>query len=269
MRLYKPAAVAALAPATLLALVGAAHGQSGIAEDATLQPRDGAGRFLERVEREVVEGDLPALEELRSEASKRLVAAPPGSTEETIRARYELAYLHWRVSQVLDRKSGKQRKKLLEEAEVLLDLLLAEAPQHAEAHALRGSVIGDRIGGFLSGMMLGRKASAALATAAELAPDNPRVAVQQGVGFFFTPKTFGGGMERAEETLRRARTRFAEGTAADEWPYWGHVDALGWLGQVLAKTNRPEEARQLYLEALDLEPGHSWVRDELLPALDK
>ncbi len=40
------------------------------------------------------------------------------------------------------------------------------------------------------------------------------------------------------------------------------------LGQVLVELGRTEEARQLYQQALQREPGFAWIRDELLPALD-
>lgn len=214
----------------------------------------------------VTAGSLGELREIHS----RLESASTSSSFRTDeRQSYLLAYLEWRMAQLTERTAGKDRKKLLKQAQARLDRVLDSAPHHAEALALRGSVLGDRIEGVLSGMVLGPKVSASHDRAAELAPDNPRVALQRGIGRYFTPRQFGGGMEKAEIELRRACRLFEQ--AADQlvWPYWGRVDALAWLGKVLANTERLDEARSVYEEALALAPGHVWIRDELLAVLDR
>jgi len=219
---------------------------------------------VSRTERAVVTGDLEALRALRSTVLDRLESmksrAPAGD-------RYDLAYLDWRISQLLRDAPKKQRKTLLKEAQRQLDLVLDQDPGHAEAHALRGSVIGERIEGMFGGILLGRKASSSLKRANALDPTNPRVALQRGIGFYFTPKSFGGGLNKAEQELRRALDLFRKEKPDKTWPNWGRVDALAWLGQVLADAGRVSEARKLYREALTLEPDHVWIRDELLPAL--
>lgn len=223
------------------------------------------GRF-DRIETAVTEGSIEILRAIRAELEEDIeeVEGAAGVADG-----YVLAFLDWRIAQLLDRGARKERKRLLTGAQMRLDLILKADPTHAEAHALRGTSIGDRIEGAFGGIVMGRRASASLDRAAELAPENPRVALQRGIGFFFTPKAFGGGMVRAEAELRRARQLFDNGDAAEVWPYWGRVDALAWLGQVLAETGRPEEARAVYKEALALAPGHAWIQGELLPALDE
>ena len=227
---------------------------------------DSANRDLsEHIERAVVLGSLEDLTRLRTDHRQHL-ESPDGDPNGG--DRYRLAYLNWRIGQLLP-EDKKKKKQLLKEAKKQLDLLLETAEEDAEAHALRGSVIGDRIEGMFGGMFLGPKASASLKRALDLAPENPRVALQRGVGHFFTPKTFGGGLERAEEELRRARDLFRKEPADHPWPNWGRIDTFAWLGQVLAKTGRVDEARALYEEALEREPEHAWIRAELLPELDE
>ena len=221
-----------------------------------------ADPLLGRVDRAVVQGSVEALEELRSEVQPRAESVDPSPSD-----RYLLAYLNWRIQQ-LPGMSKKQKKIYLKEAQAQLELLLEARPDDAEAHALRGSSIGERITGGFSGMFLGPKASGALNRAYELGPDNPRVALQRGISYFFTPKTFGGGVEKAEAELRRARELFEGETAGQPWPNWGRLDCLAWLGQVLASQGQTEEARVLYQEALKLEPEFGWVRHQLLPDLD-
>ncbi len=214
--------------------------------------------YLERLHRAVVSADADALVGLRDE-----LGSPDATTEPS--TLYTLGYLDWRLANLLD---GKERKRYALEAQKALERLLEQSPQDAEALALLGSVYGTRITGWLSGMSLGRKAGAALREAADLAPDNPRVALQNGVSAFFSPRAFGGGLERAETLLRHALDLYAREPADQAWPDWGHADAWAWLGQVLADKGDLPGARAAYARALELEPDYLWVRDLLVPEID-
>lgn len=211
------------------------------------------------VQRAVVEGDVDALATCRAnldtvaDADAGLVA-------------YTRAYVDWRIG---TQTGGKDGQKTLKLAERELDELLDEAPDDAETLALLGSVYGARITGALKGMSLGPKAGRALDRAVELAPDNPRVLLQQGINKFRAPKSFGGGADQALDWLRRAEERFADEPAGAPWPSWGRVDVFIWKGQVLADLGEIEPARAAYTQALEVEPGHVWVVEELLPALDE
>lgn len=177
---------------------------------------------------------------------------------------YSWAYSGWRVTQLLPESRKRERNKLLKSLQRRLQAWLEEHSDHAEAHALLGSILGDRIGGALSAMRLGGKASAALETAFALQPDNPRVALQRGVGFFFTPKAFGGGKAKAEVELRRARTLFETN---QDTQGWGYMDTLARLGEVLVAQDKFTEAADVYQHALARQPDFVWVRDRLLPEL--
>ncbi len=237
---------------------------------AQADPSDAASRaFYGQVEDHLAAGSVEELQKQAAGIAERIERAQMGGSAVAPAERYALAYVKWRCSQLLDRKKGKkERKELLQDAQEDLGPLLEEGSDHAEAYALLGSLIGDGIGGAFGGMIQGPKASAALDRAQELAPENPRVALQRGISSFFTPKTFGGGSENAETELRRARDLFERQGAGDAWPFWGRFDAIAWLGLVLAEVGRRDEARALYEEALRLKPDHRWVRDELMPALD-
>ena len=217
----------------------------------------GSQAFAIRAEQAIVQGSVAKLVALRSSLER--------SDKDD---RYNLAYLDWRTSQLLPHKSKKEKRELLKRAEEQLDQLLETESANAEAHALRGSVIGEQISGMWSGMRLGKKSTKSLNRALELGPDNPRIALQRGISFFFTPKSFGGGKPKAEKELRRALELFAREPSGKPWPNWGQVDVMAWLGQTLAKLDKPEEARASYEAALKLEPNHTWVRDQLLPVLD-
>ena len=52
-------------------------------------------------------------------------------------------------------------------------------------------------------------------------------------------------------------------------PSWGKAEAYVWLGQVLQKQNRIEEARTAYNNALSVQRDYPWVTKSLLPSLDR
>ena len=230
---------------SLLVLLG---GLVGAASAAESQPR---------IEAAMLAGNLEELESIHQGIE--------GSLESGEASVYLWAYSGWRVTQRLPKKRKRDRAKLLKSLHRGLEDWLDENPDDAEALALLGTVLGDRIGGPLSAIRLGGKASEALERAYELAPENPRVALQRGIGFFFTPGAFGGGKDKAEVELRRAKSLFeASGVQVSGW---GYPDTLARLGEVLAAVEKVDEARAMYRQALDLAPDYVLVRDELLPQL--
>lgn len=140
-----------------------------------------------------------------------------------------------------------------------------------ETMALRSAVTGQLIafGSAFTAMRLGSRAGHQMDEALAAGPENPRVWMLRGVGDFYRPRLFGGGLDKAESHLRRAIELFANDHPAPPAPSWGHAEVYGWLGQVLAKQGRRDEARAAYEKGLSLEPGNVWIADFLLPALEK
>jgi Flp pilus assembly protein TadD len=131
--------------------------------------------------------------------------------------------------------------------------------------------VGQLIGfsGAMGAMRLGPRASRLLNEAVAMGPDNPRVWMLRGVSAMFKPRIFGGGLGKAEDDLQHALTLFAGDVPQSPAPWWGHAETYGWLGQLYARQGKVEQARASYARALSLEPANAWVRDYLLPALDK
>lgn len=167
------------------------------------------------------------------------------------------------------RHDEKESRPLLEQADSLLEQSASKLAL-AETYALRSSVLGQLIGSNpFRGMTLGPRSSDAMDRALELGPRNPRVWMLRGVNAMFTPAMFGGGIEKSEEYLRKAIALFADDKPAPPLPAWGHAEAYAWLGQVLRKQKRIDEARVAYAKALEIDPEFGWVRHVLLPALDR
>ena len=164
-----------------------------------------------------------------------------------------------------------EMKPVLEEADRALD----ESSKHlawAETFALRASVMGQMISvnpGPITAMRLGPRSDAAMERAVELGPNNPRVYLLRGVGNIFKPSLFGGGVDKAERDIKKAIGLFATDKPQPPAPSWGHSEAWAWLGQVHVKQERFDDARAAYMKALEIEPQNGWVKDVLLPALDR
>lgn len=217
--------------------------------------------LIQRIERAQLVGDRGDLLASR----KRLATSLQTDPHDTA-ARYTLAYVDWRLANV---PGTEDRDALLQRAQRALEVNLEQNPEDVESRALLSGVLGQRIGeASIRGMVMGPQASSHLQRAAEAAPDNPRVVLQQGISALFTPSMFGGSVEKAEERLRRARVLFAQQPDEAPWPNWGSIDALGWLGHTLVRQERYDEARAVYEQALALEPDAAFITQFLLPELE-
>ena len=222
--------------------------------------------LVERLERAYPAGDAAELIAVRTDLADLLDAGPTARQRSV--TRYTIAYVSWRLFTIPDAVPADDRAALLDDAVDLLTRDLEADDGNAESHALLAGVYGMQIDSAWKGMTLGRRASRASARALELAPGNPRVLLQDGVGKLHTPRMFGGGADRAEALLLRAVAAFRTEPPDRPWPRWGRIDAWAWLGQISAGRGDLALARRYYERALDLEPGFAWVRYALLPALE-
>ncbi len=144
-------------------------------------------------------------------------------------------------------------------------------PQAAEAYALLASAYGRQIGlNPIKGMVLGRRAEQALKKASQLAPDNPRVALYTAIRDFNTPRLLGGSKEKGLQGFQRAAELFAQEEPADPiHPAWGHSRTYAWLGFAHQGRGELALARAAFAKALAINPDFSWVKNVLLPELEK
>jgi tetratricopeptide (TPR) repeat protein len=230
----------------------------------------GAAKWADSASREIeaatVAGDLDRLTGTAAMVDRVLTVTPNDPLLQYYRALalYRSAAIH------TGRKRNDDAKRALDEADNLLDKAAAKTPT-ADALALRSAVLGQIIGlsgNPLSGMRLGPKSGALMDRAKDLEPRNPRVWMLSGMSAIFQPKAFGGGTDRAEQELRKAIALFETDQPTPPTPSWGHADAYIWLGQVLQKTGKVDDARAAYQKALEIQPGNQWVQRVLLPSLE-
>ncbi len=126
-------------------------------------------------------------------------------------------------------------------------------PNSAEFNRVLGTLCGQAISGNgMAALKYGRCALTNVSRAIELDPKSSEAYVSHGVGYFYLPPAFGGGVDTALADFQKAvqlNPRSAE--------------AYVWLGVALRKANRAPEARKAFEKAVELDPNRVWARQQL------
>ncbi len=130
---------------------------------------------------------------------------------------------------------------------------VALKPDVAEYHRLLGTLCGQVIpANVIAGLKYGRCALDSVNKAIQMDPKSARNYLSRGVGYYYLPPSFGGGVELAIKDFDKAiqiDPKFA--------------DAYLWLGIALRKENHNAEARKTLQKALELNPNRVWTRQQL------
>ncbi len=130
---------------------------------------------------------------------------------------------------------------------------VALKPDSSEYNRILGTLCGQAISGNgLAALKYGKCALENVNKAIELDPKSSGAYVSRGVGNFYLPTAFGGGVDVALKDFQKAielNPRSAE--------------AYIWLGVAQRKANRPADARNAFEKALELNPNRLWARQQL------
>jgi tetratricopeptide (TPR) repeat protein len=88
--------------------------------------------------------------------------------------------------------------------------------------------------------------------AVELAPNSSAAWLSHGVGNYYLPGAFGGGLNKAIADLEKAARLDAKS-----------AEAQLWLGIALRKAGRNAEARKAIARSLELNPDRKWAKQQL------
>ena len=213
-------------------------------------------------------GDDAALENVVAILDRVLSITP----DDPMLLHYKGYAMYRRAGLLMGQRKNKEAKDVLAEADRVLETS-AKKLDWPETVALRAAVLGQMIGADggnpITAMRNGMRSGSLMSNAVEAGKDNPRVWILKGSGDLFTPKMFGGGADKAEQSLKKALVLLENDRPEPPRPAWGHVDVHVWLGQAYAVQGRKDEARAEYQKVLELVPNHGWVSYILLPALDK
>lgn len=124
----------------------------------------------------------------------------------------------------------------------------------SEYHRIWGTLCGQEAAalGALGALKYGRCALDEVNKAMELDAREPMNYLSRGIGNYYLPPAFGGGVELAIKDFEKA-------IALDS----NSADAHLWLGISLRKLNRNPEARKEFERAAKLNPARTWAKQQL------
>lgn len=169
-------------------------------------------------------------------------------------AQYKLALAHSYLAEVaLEIRDKNQAKASAETGIDAARKAVSLNPKHAEYHRILGTLCGQVIpANVLSGLKYGRCALDSVNKALEINPNFAAGFLSRGVGNYYLPKEFGGGVDLAIRDLQKAVQIDPK-----------LADAHHWLGLALRKANKNSEARAEFQKALQLNPNRLWTKQQL------
>jgi tetratricopeptide (TPR) repeat protein len=154
----------------------------------------------------------------------------------------------------------------MEDAIAAFETALTLAPDHAECHALLGTLYGMKIqGGLLRAIRYGPKVQSHQKQALRHGGNNPRVRYLLGTGLFHTAKDAEGYREALDELLAAEKLFIAESKQAPEpfAPRWGLSSCHTFIGCALLKLGDNGRAAEYFRAALAEHPNDHIARAEL------
>lgn len=147
---------------------------------------------------------------------------------------------------------------------------LAKFPEYrAETEAFRVAMFGFRMGlNPARAMTLGPKALKQLEAAMAVGKNSAVVWIEKANSEAHMPSFAGGSKKKAAASFREALKLFEAGGSVAPCN-WRYLNTMVLLGQLLEETGDNNGARDAYRRALKRAPDFQWVRDELLPEVEK
>lgn len=169
-------------------------------------------------------------------------------------ALYRLALAQSYAAEVAVEEKDKAKGRELAEAGVkTAEKAVAVNGTSGEYHRILGTLCGQMISSSgLAGMRYGKCALNEVNRAIELDPKSSEAYVSHGVGNYYLPAAFGGGMELAIKDFEKALQLNPK--SADAWL---------WLGLAQRKLNRNAEARKAFAKSMELNPNRVWAKQQL------
>jgi tetratricopeptide (TPR) repeat protein len=135
----------------------------------------------------------------------------------------------------------------------LLRQAVPQKPDDAEYRRLLGTLCGQVIPASpLSAFSFGRCALDEIETALRLNPRLAEAYLSRGVGNYYLPPAFGGGLEKAERDVAHAIELSPTSP-----------DAHLWMGLILRRQGKLEKAREHLDTAARLAPDRDWIKSQL------
>ena len=193
--------------------------------------------------------DRAALDRIASELSVAAAKLPSDAD-----AQYRLALAEsYRAEVAIEVRDKGQAKSAAVEGIKAAERAVALKPTTAEYHRILGTLCGQVIpANLLAGLQYGKCALNSVNKAIELDPKSSNAYLSRGVGNYYLPPSFGGGMELAIRDFEKAIELDPKS-----------AEAQVWLGLALRKSNRNADAHKAFAKALELNPNRIWAKQQL------
>ena len=193
--------------------------------------------------------DRATLDQIAHELQDSSAKAPKDAN-----AQYRAALAESYLSEVLIEVRDKNAAKAAAERGIKsAEKAVALKGDSAEYHRMLGTLCGQVIpANPLSALKYGKCALEEVNKALQLNPNFAEGYLSHGVGNYYLPAQFGGGVELAVKDFEKAislNPKLAE----------AHM----WLGVALRKLNRPADARKAFAKSLELNPNRVWAKQQL------
>jgi tetratricopeptide (TPR) repeat protein len=130
---------------------------------------------------------------------------------------------------------------------------IALKPENADYHRVLGTLCGQVIpANVLAAVSYGSRAQDAIEKAVALDPKSSQAYLARGIGNYYKPPLFGGGIEKAIRDIRRAIELDPKS-----------AEAYLWLGLAQRKLHQNAEAREAFTKSLELNPRRVWTKQQL------
>jgi tetratricopeptide (TPR) repeat protein len=182
------------------------------------------------------------------------LAAAAGKSPNIAAAQYRLALAESYLAEVSQELGDKAGAREAAEAGIrAAERAVALQASAAEHHRILGTLCGQVIpANVLLALRYGRCALDSVNKALELDPKSSDAWLSKGVGNYYLPPSFGGGLELAVQDLRKAIQLNPKS-----------ADAHLWLGIALRKLGKNPEARAAIERSLALNPNRLWTKQQL------
>lgn len=166
-------------------------------------------------------------------------------------AQYQLALADSYLAEIcLELRLRKEARVAAEAGIKAAEKAVSLKPETAEFHRILGTLCGQVIpANVLSGIRYGKCALESVNKSIQLDPKSSDAFLSRGVGNYYLPPSFGGGVDIAIKDIQKAIELNPKS-----------ADAHMWLGVALRKNNLMAEARKALQKAADLNPARVWTK---------
>jgi tetratricopeptide (TPR) repeat protein len=206
----------------------------------------------------IVAGDLETARDAQDRGKLQEIAnhqqAAAAKQPQNAEAQYQFALAQSYLAEIAIETGDKAQAKSAAETGIqAAEKAVSLKRDSAEYHRILGTLCGQVIpANVLAGLKWGKCAQDEVNKALELDPKSAIGYVSRGVGNYYLPASFGGGVELAIKDFQRA-------IQLDE----KLPEAYLWLGIAERKAGRHAEARKALERAQALNPGRAWIKQQL------